>query len=207
MDHNTELDWRSIWKFQAEPKCRFFIWLLLQRKLPTADRINKRGARQTQFANYANQAGITLTYDCQLFIRETDLARNERLVWKTGAATEPKCNKGQWLGGLSWTQEEATHKTSEQQSSSTQLEICGKKDAKECLRTERELQNSCLRQSEKTFRQFSRHGRSKPQMWIFFLLSLFFLRSFCSATYLACFFCYSFFLFTVKLSVHIDTPI
>jgi hypothetical protein len=49
----SELDWRSIWKFRAKPKCRFFIWLLLQRKLPTADRINKRGARQTQFANYA----------------------------------------------------------------------------------------------------------------------------------------------------------
>ena len=37
----SELDWSSIWKFKAKPKCRFFIWLLLQRKLPTADRIIK----------------------------------------------------------------------------------------------------------------------------------------------------------------------
>jgi hypothetical protein len=36
-DHNRN----KIWKLKVEPKCRFFIWLLLQWKLPTADCIKK----------------------------------------------------------------------------------------------------------------------------------------------------------------------
>jgi hypothetical protein len=38
-------NWRKVWKIKAEPKCCFFIWLLLQLKLPTADRIIKRGGQ------------------------------------------------------------------------------------------------------------------------------------------------------------------
>lgn len=41
----SELNWKHLWKFRAEPKCCFFIWLLLQRRLPTADRIIKRGGQ------------------------------------------------------------------------------------------------------------------------------------------------------------------
>jgi hypothetical protein len=35
--------WRGIWKAKVENKCRFFIWLLLQARLPTADRIANHG--------------------------------------------------------------------------------------------------------------------------------------------------------------------
>jgi hypothetical protein len=38
-------NWSKIWKLKVEPKCRFFVWLLLQSKLPTADRIIKRGGQ------------------------------------------------------------------------------------------------------------------------------------------------------------------
>ena len=41
-------NWRKVWKIKAEPKCCFFIWLLLQLKLPTADRIIKRGGQADQ---------------------------------------------------------------------------------------------------------------------------------------------------------------
>jgi hypothetical protein len=35
--------WNTVWKAKVETKCRFFIWLLLQEKLPTADRISDHG--------------------------------------------------------------------------------------------------------------------------------------------------------------------
>ncbi|CAL4911193.1 unnamed protein product [Urochloa decumbens] len=37
--------WKKIWKVKVEQKCRFFIWLLLQLRLPTADRILRRGGQ------------------------------------------------------------------------------------------------------------------------------------------------------------------
>jgi hypothetical protein len=33
--------WNTIWQAKVENKCRFFMWLLLQTKLPTADQICK----------------------------------------------------------------------------------------------------------------------------------------------------------------------
>jgi hypothetical protein len=35
--------WLGIWKAKVENKCRFFIWLLLQARLPMADRIANHG--------------------------------------------------------------------------------------------------------------------------------------------------------------------
>jgi hypothetical protein len=35
----------SIWKAKVENKCRFFMWLILQDRLPTADRIIGRGGQ------------------------------------------------------------------------------------------------------------------------------------------------------------------
>jgi len=35
--------WNKVWHMKVENKCRFFMWLLLQCKLPTADRIIRRG--------------------------------------------------------------------------------------------------------------------------------------------------------------------
>jgi hypothetical protein len=43
--------WRGIWKAKVENKCRFFIWLLSQARLPTADRI----------ANYGGHANSVCT--------------------------------------------------------------------------------------------------------------------------------------------------
>ena len=40
-----DLRWRQLWKAKTEPKCRFFVWLLLQRKLWTADTIIRRGGK------------------------------------------------------------------------------------------------------------------------------------------------------------------
>jgi hypothetical protein len=41
----TEFHWSHVWRTEVEPKCRFFLWLLLQMKLPTTDRIIKRGGQ------------------------------------------------------------------------------------------------------------------------------------------------------------------
>ncbi|CAN6230203.1 unnamed protein product [Urochloa humidicola] len=37
--------WTKLWKAKVEHKCRFFMWLLLQCRLPTADRIIRRGGQ------------------------------------------------------------------------------------------------------------------------------------------------------------------
>jgi hypothetical protein len=37
--------WKKIWGAKAENKCRFFCWLMLQDRLPTADRIIRRGGQ------------------------------------------------------------------------------------------------------------------------------------------------------------------
>lgn len=37
--------WNMIWKAKLESKCRFFAWLLLQLRLPTSDRIIRRGGQ------------------------------------------------------------------------------------------------------------------------------------------------------------------
>jgi len=38
-------DWETVWKSKVEPKCRFFCWLLLQRKILTSDKIIWRGGQ------------------------------------------------------------------------------------------------------------------------------------------------------------------
>jgi hypothetical protein len=42
-----------IWKAKTEPKCRFFAWLLLHRKILTADNLEKRGWPNDPYANCA----------------------------------------------------------------------------------------------------------------------------------------------------------
>lgn len=41
----AELNWDMIWKSKVLNKCKFFTWLLLQCRLPTNDRIIKRGGQ------------------------------------------------------------------------------------------------------------------------------------------------------------------
>ena len=38
-------DWETVWNAKVEPKCRFFCWLLFQRKILTSDKITRRGAQ------------------------------------------------------------------------------------------------------------------------------------------------------------------
>ncbi|WVZ66580.1 LOW QUALITY PROTEIN: hypothetical protein U9M48_015779 [Paspalum notatum var. saurae] len=37
--------WEKVWKAKVEPKCRFFVWLLLQQKILTSDKILRRGGQ------------------------------------------------------------------------------------------------------------------------------------------------------------------
>lgn len=41
----SELNWESIWKAKVQNKCKVFAWLLLQCRLPTNDRIIRRGGQ------------------------------------------------------------------------------------------------------------------------------------------------------------------
>jgi hypothetical protein len=42
-----------IWKAHAEPKCRNFVWILLQHKILTANNLENVGGRMSRDANYA----------------------------------------------------------------------------------------------------------------------------------------------------------
>jgi hypothetical protein len=50
----TEKRWGIFWKAKVEQKCRFFIWLLLQFRLPTADRIIRRGDQANPICTLCN---------------------------------------------------------------------------------------------------------------------------------------------------------
>lgn len=41
----AETKWEWIWKAKVEHKCKFFMWLLLQQRLPTSDRIIFKGGQ------------------------------------------------------------------------------------------------------------------------------------------------------------------
>ena len=42
---HPDFTWSRIWKLKVENKCKIFLWLLLQRKIMTADRIISRGGQ------------------------------------------------------------------------------------------------------------------------------------------------------------------
>ena len=54
-----------IWKAKTEPKCRFFAWLLLQKKILTADNLAKRGWPQDTLCKLCNSEPETPTHLCK----------------------------------------------------------------------------------------------------------------------------------------------
>ena len=60
-----------IWKAKTEPKCRFFAWLLLQKKILTADNLAKRGWPQDTLCKLCNSEPETPTHLCKdcIFMR------------------------------------------------------------------------------------------------------------------------------------------
>ena len=42
---HPDFAWKRIWNLKVENKCKFFLWLLLQQKIMTSDRIIKRGGQ------------------------------------------------------------------------------------------------------------------------------------------------------------------
>lgn len=47
---------RFAWKAWATPRCRFFVWVLLQRRLATADRLQRHGIPNNYFCAPAREA-------------------------------------------------------------------------------------------------------------------------------------------------------
>jgi hypothetical protein len=43
---HTDYEWHRVWSAKVQTKCKLFVWLLLQNRLWTADRLNNHG-RQT----------------------------------------------------------------------------------------------------------------------------------------------------------------
>jgi hypothetical protein len=76
----TQSNYRSlIWKAQAPPKCKFFVWLLLQDRLWTAARLQVRGWKNNYF--------------CALCVRNLETAQHlffecpfSRAVWQLVAS-------------------------------------------------------------------------------------------------------------------------
>jgi hypothetical protein len=77
-----DYSWDKVWKIKVENKCKFFLWLLLQRKLLTTDRIIKRGGRANpvcQLCRTRNESMTHLVANCyyskrvwQLIEQQTD---------------------------------------------------------------------------------------------------------------------------------------
>lgn len=59
---HPDYNWESIWKFKVENKCKFFLWLLLQFKLLTADRILKRGGHMNPICQLCRTRRETITH-------------------------------------------------------------------------------------------------------------------------------------------------
>ncbi|WVZ83488.1 hypothetical protein U9M48_030630 [Paspalum notatum var. saurae] len=62
-----DFTWTRIWKAKAEPKCRFFAWLLLQRKIWTADTIIRRGGQTDShcpLCNVRSETPVHLFANC-----------------------------------------------------------------------------------------------------------------------------------------------
>ena len=65
----------SIWKTKVENKCRFFTWLLLQDRLPTADRIIGRGGQANptcQLCKTGNESSFHMIAACSFSLRVWD---------------------------------------------------------------------------------------------------------------------------------------
>ncbi|KAJ1277359.1 hypothetical protein BS78_05G288800 [Paspalum vaginatum] len=63
-----DFNWTKIWKSKMEPKCRFFTWLLLQRKIWTEDNIIRRGGQsdpQCPLCNARPETPVHLIANCR----------------------------------------------------------------------------------------------------------------------------------------------
>jgi hypothetical protein len=75
----ADYEWNRVWKSKVEPKCRFFLWVLLQNKLWTADRITRHGGQTNpicQLCKTQSETAYHLMADCSY----------SRLVWQQLAA-------------------------------------------------------------------------------------------------------------------------
>ncbi|WVZ92280.1 hypothetical protein U9M48_038358 [Paspalum notatum var. saurae] len=59
--------WEKIWKAKVEPKCRFFMWLLLQQKILTSDKILRRGGQANpicQLCRTEQESALHMVANC-----------------------------------------------------------------------------------------------------------------------------------------------
>ena len=64
---HPDYHWNKIWRLKVENKCKFFLWLFLQHKLLTADRIIKRGGQANplcQLCRTRNENASHLAANC-----------------------------------------------------------------------------------------------------------------------------------------------
>jgi hypothetical protein len=54
-----------IWKAKAEPKCRFFAWTLLHKRVLTADNLQKRGWQSNPICCLCNSSPETSVHMCK----------------------------------------------------------------------------------------------------------------------------------------------
>ena len=54
--------WKRVWKSWAPPNCRFFVWLAINNKCWTSDRLAKRGLPHQSACPFCDQAGETINH-------------------------------------------------------------------------------------------------------------------------------------------------
>jgi hypothetical protein len=72
LGHTSSLMPTLVWKPWAPPKCKIFAWLILQNRVWTADRLEKRGWQNCglcKLCNQVHESGAHLLFKCRFTIR------------------------------------------------------------------------------------------------------------------------------------------
>ena len=65
MGHFKKMSITPIWKAKAEPKCKIFAWILLHRKILSADNLERRGWPHDPLCKMCNSAPETPAHLCK----------------------------------------------------------------------------------------------------------------------------------------------
>jgi hypothetical protein len=94
----TDRRWKLIWKAKVELKCRFFVWLLLQFRLPTASLPNDsaRTSSKPNLLPLPHNGGVTLPHDCYLYLRQGGLATSSNMAIQIQLPTQRATTMRRW---------------------------------------------------------------------------------------------------------------
>jgi hypothetical protein len=97
-----DYSWDKVWKIKVKNKCKFFLWLLLQRKLLTTDQIIKRGGQANpvcQICRTRNESMTHMVANCYCSKRVWQLIEQQTHQQNTHPQ-QPVSNLKSWWSDL-----------------------------------------------------------------------------------------------------------